>query len=102
MAVRALPIDTNGRAIQGGDDSFVFTVSLSGSYEAITIPSGQQCKSVLIKMQDGTEWRYSHTSTPTVPYIPITTLSADIVAEAGETIGYAYHASGTLAVMLLK
>lgn len=100
--VSPLPLDRNGREIQAGNATHVFTVTMDGTYKAITIPSGQECKSVSIKMQDGREWKYSHTDVATVPYIPYTNLSMDIVAEAGDTIGYANADSGTLAVHLLK
>lgn len=102
MTIQPLARDNNGVPIQGGIASHVFTVTMDGTYKAITIPAGQECKAVMIKMQDSSEWRYSHTATPTVPYIPYGTMSMDIVAEAGDTIGYAYAASGTLAVQLLK
>ena len=101
MSIKPLPLDTNGREIQGGVSQYVDTITMDGTYKAITLPTGYECKSVLIKMQDSSEFRYSHTSTVTVPYIPVTSLSIDIVAAAGDTIGYAYAASGTLAVLLL-
>lgn len=101
MTITALPIDKNGKVVQGGIVSYVHTVSMDGTYKAITIPTGYQCKGVLIKMQGGAEFNYSHTAAAPVPYIESTSLSIDIVAEEGDIIGYVNAASGTLAVLLL-
>jgi len=101
--LKPLPLDRNsGNAIQGGTISHVFTVSMTGSYVAITIPSGQECKAVSIKMQDSSEFLFSHTDQVTVPYIPYSALSMDLIATESTVIGYANAVSGTLAVHLLK
>ena len=97
----ALPTDRNGNPIDGGIVPYVHTVTMDGTYKAITIPTGYECKGVLIKMQNGAEFKFSHTATATVPYITSTGLTIDVVARAGDTIGYVNVASGTLAVLLL-
>ena len=101
--LKPLPLDRNsGNAIQGGTINHVFTVSMTGSYIAITIPDGQECKAISIKMQDSSEFLFSHTDVATVPYMPYSALSMDLTATENEVIGYANAASGTLAVHLLK
>lgn len=101
--ISPLPIDRNGRAIQGGSIPHVFTSTMNGTYKEIVIPANQECKSVLLKMQDGSEFNYSHTGTATVPYIPMSSLSIDVVLGEGDSLGYVNGTNGVnLAVLLIK
>ena len=104
-AVGGLPLDPNYHSIQAGTTiSGVFAVDINSStYTAIPLPTGVNCKSLILKTRAGGNWLLATSASPTA-YMTVTgPLSLSLVAFAGATICYAKGTvSDTLEVLAIN
>lgn len=100
-----LPTDVNSKTIQAGNCiAGVFTLDINaGSYTAMALPAGVNCKSLILKTRSGSTWLLATSDNPTA-YMTVTgPLSLSLVAFAGCTICYAKGTiSDTLEVLAIN
>lgn len=101
---KALPQDDNKVSVQSGTEKRVFSVEINSStYTAIVLPTGVNCKSLVIKTRSGGTWLLATSASPTA-YMTVTgPLSMSLVAFAGDVICYAKGSiSDTLEVLAIN
>lgn len=89
-----LPVDQNYEAIQAGSVIAIDNITINSStYVAIALPSNVSCKSVTLKTRSGAAFYLATSASPT-SYVTVDgVLTLSLVANAGETIGYAKGAA---------
>lgn len=104
--IKPLRRDKYNAPIGGGSEiASISTVSCaSGTWTLVSIPTTKQCKSLLMKMRDHSDFKVSISALGTT-YITIEGyLAIDIVKTSSQFVAYVQSsaASGTLEVMLLN
>lgn len=104
MATKNVPLDANGRVAAGCTSGFSTGFDADGDWQAVTIPSGQECKGIIIQCRADDTEVYTHLDDPKEFHFSFNSdgtyfnythgLELSIAKDAGEIVGYVRAASG--------
>lgn len=98
---RPLPRDRNGYPITGGAGLYVLEVSIgSGSWAEVAVPSGIDCKRVIMEARDGADFQVSHLAAGSA-YITLSRLDVEVSRLEGQTIAYVKGTTSTTLEVLI-